>query len=197
MSEDPAMSGLNWYTYCYNNPIYFFDPTGLEQIVVSGGAYHPGDGKPYQYEFVDSALLQISQLDGGATLLVADTGWTPGQRDAIVQAAEDRGIKLVLFSSTEQLTSYINTGRIDGSGNRANDPITGFYVFAHAYDVTAGHYAITFGLDMHGNAIQNLSWYTEDMTTNISSSAFASGCVSYFYSCRTGNTFGNGNFAQK
>ena len=27
-SEDVARDGLNWYTYCYNSPIAYFDPSG-------------------------------------------------------------------------------------------------------------------------------------------------------------------------
>ncbi len=29
ITEDPIQDGLNWYAYCYNNPITFVDPTGL------------------------------------------------------------------------------------------------------------------------------------------------------------------------
>ena len=29
IGEDPARDGLNWYVYCYNNPLAFIDPTGL------------------------------------------------------------------------------------------------------------------------------------------------------------------------
>ena len=32
LSEDPARSGLNWYTYCNNNPIIFIDPSGLVAV---------------------------------------------------------------------------------------------------------------------------------------------------------------------
>lgn len=193
MSEDPIQSGLNWYTYCYNNPIRFYDPSGLEQIVVSGGAYHPDNGSPYQYEFVDSALLQISNLGGDATLLMTNAGWTETQYNAIVQAAADRSINLVWFSNTDELTNYINTGGINGSGNRANDPITDFYVFAHGTDSGTGNYAITFGL--YTNKDEQLSWSTGDISS-INSSAFSSSAVSKFYACRTGNTFSTGNFAQ-
>ena len=30
MTEDPIRDGLNWYTYCGNNPVMFVDPWGLE-----------------------------------------------------------------------------------------------------------------------------------------------------------------------
>jgi len=61
LTEDPAYDGLNWYTYCANNPIAFVDPWGLEFVVVAGGAFHEGEGK-YQFEFVDCALKQIEVL---------------------------------------------------------------------------------------------------------------------------------------
>ncbi|MEM1485593.1 RHS repeat-associated core domain-containing protein [Oscillospiraceae bacterium PP1C4] len=32
-AEDPARHGLNWYTYCGNNPVVFVDPTGCYYIV--------------------------------------------------------------------------------------------------------------------------------------------------------------------
>lgn len=193
LSEDPAQSGLNWYTYCYNNPIFFFDPSGLEQIVVSGGAYDASDDNPYQYTFVDSSLLQISKMSGGATLLIADAGWSDDQRSKIVQAAADRGINLVWFKNMGEFSNYINYGGIDGTGNRANDLITSFYVFTHGGDYGEGNYALYFG--MNSDRHYQLSWFT-DKISNIYGSAFSSNAVSYFYSCRTGNTFNNGNFAQ-
>jgi len=30
--EDPARAGLNWYTYCSNNPVNFIDPWGLVEV---------------------------------------------------------------------------------------------------------------------------------------------------------------------
>ena len=33
--EDPARAGLNWYTYCNNNPIAFIDPWGLDAILIN------------------------------------------------------------------------------------------------------------------------------------------------------------------
>ena len=34
-SEDPARSGLNWYTYCGNNPVIYADPFGLDAIYIT------------------------------------------------------------------------------------------------------------------------------------------------------------------
>jgi hypothetical protein len=173
--------------------VVFIDPWGLEKLVVSGGAYHYGNGD-YQYEFVDSALLQISILGSGTTLLIANAGWNEEQYNAIVQAAADRSINLVWFSNIDNLTNYINTGGINGSGNRANDPITSFYVFSHGTDGFTGNYAITFGL--YAPEADQLNWTNGDIS-GIKGSAFANGVTSVFYACRTGNTFsGNGNFAQ-
>ena len=166
----------------------FFDPWGLENIVVAGGAYHQGEGD-YQFEFVDSALKQIKDMGGDATLLVANAGWSSDQYDAIVQAARERGINLLWFSSIESLTRYINYGRY-----RTIDPITSFYVFAHGTDSGTGNYAITFGL--YTNKDEQLRWYISDIS-EINRAAFAINVVSYFYTCRTGNDFDNGNFAKK
>jgi RHS repeat-associated protein len=32
ITEDPAKDGLNWYAYCFNNPLRYIDPTGLIPI---------------------------------------------------------------------------------------------------------------------------------------------------------------------
>ena len=32
ISRDPAGDGINWYTYCRNNPLALVDPTGLEVV---------------------------------------------------------------------------------------------------------------------------------------------------------------------
>ena len=31
-AEDPVRDGLNWYTYCANNPVRYYDPSGLSFI---------------------------------------------------------------------------------------------------------------------------------------------------------------------
>ncbi|MDR0469933.1 MAG: RHS repeat-associated core domain-containing protein [Peptococcaceae bacterium] len=42
LSEDPIHSGLNWYTYCGNNPIIFIDPFGLAEVIARSYAEYFG-----------------------------------------------------------------------------------------------------------------------------------------------------------
>jgi len=39
ITEDEAQDGLNWYTYCINNPIALIDPSGHYYIVKDGNSY--------------------------------------------------------------------------------------------------------------------------------------------------------------
>jgi hypothetical protein len=42
LSEDPIRSGTNYYTYCFNNPIAYLDPSGL--VTVNARDYAEGFG---------------------------------------------------------------------------------------------------------------------------------------------------------
>ena len=37
ISEDPAEDGLNWYAYCRNDPVMYFDSTGEAATAIVGG----------------------------------------------------------------------------------------------------------------------------------------------------------------
>ena len=63
-AEDPARDGLNWYTYCADNPVRYYDPSGLDAILITAddSAVHCGhssvlvqdsDGNWYYYYWGD------------------------------------------------------------------------------------------------------------------------------------------------
>ena len=56
ITEDPIRAGINWYTYCGNNPLSFIDPAGLD--VGSPGM----DATPHYNEIINSRK-QISGYD--------------------------------------------------------------------------------------------------------------------------------------
>ena len=67
LSEDPAGDGLNWYTYCGNNPVVFVDFTGLAPTVMEAAlmaqhVYAPYDGVAYE---LSGGWAQIDTLTGG------------------------------------------------------------------------------------------------------------------------------------
>ena len=69
-AEDPARDGLNWYTYCADNPVRYYDPSGLDAILITAddSAVHCGhssvlvqdsDGNWYYYYWGDkNAFLE-------------------------------------------------------------------------------------------------------------------------------------------
>ncbi len=38
VSEDPAKHGMNWFAYCHNNPVSYFDPSGKDETLGELGA---------------------------------------------------------------------------------------------------------------------------------------------------------------
>ena len=191
--EDPARAGLNWYTYCSGNPIAFFDPWGLEKIVVSGG-YFNNSGDKNKYLFIDSAIAELWKYNGKelATILIADVGLTKNDKDIIAGYFNGYNVQIKYFTDVQELNDYINKG---SNNNRADDPITSFKVFSHGYkgSLEFGH-----GYYADGSLEKaKLSWTIEminDSQFGINSSAFKK-TDSIFYSCNTG-TGGATSFAQ-
>ncbi len=56
--EDDPLS-LNYYTYCYNNPVNLSDPTGLDSYILYDTTAVSGDGK---HTFKDEADIRAKQL---------------------------------------------------------------------------------------------------------------------------------------
>ena len=56
LTEDPARDGLNWYTYCGNNPVAFVDPWGLDGFL-------SGDPQYWETTFNEMQMLTDDKLD--------------------------------------------------------------------------------------------------------------------------------------
>ena len=194
--EDPIGSGLNWYTYCGNNPIMFIDPSGLEYIVVSGGTYDTNGG--YDYEFIEPAIKKLRELidlnDGESIAwIVADEGWSKADKKRfqllvdILNSSTDANVTLKMISYKDELIDYINYK--NGNDSRANDKIKEFTLFSHGFpDGT-----VSLGYNYEKQYNTNLD-ITKSDTLRIFESAFDNP-NSAFYSCNTG-TGGSNSFAQ-
>ena len=53
-AEDPIRSGLNWYTYCVNNPLAFIDPWGLAEVAARAFAEGYGASVQWNYNYSSS-----------------------------------------------------------------------------------------------------------------------------------------------
>ncbi len=86
-SDEPL--SLHLYSYCGNDGVNEWDPSGHDEIVVSGGIYKKEKHKQYPYEFIESALKKISDLDrqGKKNIIwyIADNGWTKEEKKKIRQ----------------------------------------------------------------------------------------------------------------
>lgn len=185
-TEDPVRDGVNWYSYCGNNPVMFVDPFGLEQLVVSGGAY--GKNRGYKYNFIEPAIKDLYRLVAenknkeSITWLVADEGWTNQDKERFTRIANgDLKISLKFFSSADNLITYLN----EGGGNRKNDPITKFIVYSHGFEDY-----VSFGYN-YSDYNRNLN-FNKSYISKLKKSAFKN-ANSRFESCNTGT--GDNSFA--
>ena len=178
-TEDPILAGLNWYTYCGNNPIYFYDPFGLEKIVVSGGKYDDDPTKTYQYEFIDSALYQIVQWkdtsDEAITWAISTAGWSEEDITKFITVADEYGVNLLLFDNVDTLIDYINNG---GTVTRSEDLISEIYIFSHGFSNS-----VSFGYHQENEANYRLSIKKVGL---LDASAFKEGAFTVFFSCNAG-----------
>ena len=81
IGEDPAQDGANWYIYCYNNPLAFIDPSGLDPITSpnykkwpSGNAGTVSAEKPPLGYGLCKALAAFINFGGTGKLVTALTG---------------------------------------------------------------------------------------------------------------------------
>ncbi|MDP4093472.1 MAG: RHS repeat-associated core domain-containing protein [Bacillota bacterium] len=185
-----SILSLNLYTYCLNNPILFLDPSGHEQIVISGGKYSEKKSD-YPYNFIETAIKRLRELkkansSESITWIIAMTGYSDSDRKRFIEDANDIGINIRFIHSNGDLLDYIN---IKDGGNRQEDKITEFDVFAHGY-------VGSIELGLHQPDEKNLSFSINDIK-NIDKNAFNNPNAK-FYTCNTGTSVNGGNsFAQE
>ncbi len=147
---DPIKKGLNWYAYCRNNSLKYFDPLGSEKIVVSGGVYSEDklEDDAYYYEFVDAAIAQIiewNSLDSNESIMwiIADNGWTELNKKELMKAAKSLGVDIQFITDKSELIEYINNKDGDIS-ERAEDKISDISVFSHGINLDGGVISLGF-----------------------------------------------------
>lgn len=204
-SEDPAMSGGNWYAYCGNSPLKHIDPDGLENIVVSGGL----DGtENFDYNFIETAIRQIVEWktvsDESISWVVANWNYSTKDLQNFREVADTYGVNLIVIDDKKELFNYIN------KPGRSDDLITDMAFYAHGtafdvpgtvqnpgheneYAVAMGYSGVNDGKHPHNN---NLNIFASDLSSDYSS-AFAADNRTFFGSCRTGNKFGGVIFGQE
>jgi hypothetical protein len=193
-TEDPLRDGNNWYMYCQNNPMTWIDPTGWEKLVISGTDEMNGHHSPYN--FIETAILQLKELTKDnpegekITWLIADEGWNDEEKVQFQKTADELGVNLVFFKTTDELEKYINHGEetSDRHGMREKDKITKIIIFAHGRPDQ-----IMFGKS--GSQLSSLD-FTEEDILSLDSQAFDENVETIFYSCRATNGMSD-SFAQK
>ena len=218
-SLDPVMDGLNWYEYCRSNPLKYTDPTGNEEIVVSGGHtsgdYKIGeDGKPRPYEeftnqFIETALHDIGRKVEVQRVLLSATGfsykpeeitwivmnynYTDDEISKFKEAVSQNRVQLKVLNSKEEFIDYINNknGEVD---SRTEDPITSMSFFSHG---VPGSLAFSYDSKkrQQSKEYKDLYFNTEDID-KLNSSAF-NNTFTRFYSCNTGTEVNKKSFAQE
>jgi RHS repeat-associated protein len=129
------------YAFSFNNPILFWDPTGMEGIVVSG---QPGDHDNERHFLVnglDRAKKMQKKYDKAgngekATWIVYNNGdpenggYSAEVMDEYKKEAGEAGIELKVVSSSDEIVDYVNEKT--GGDSRSKDQISDFAYVGHA-----------------------------------------------------------------
>ncbi len=176
--NDEPMS-LHLYTYCGNDGVNAWDPSGHEEIVVSGGVYKKSKKMraEYYWEFIEPALKKISELSAAnkekIIWLIADKGWDENDKKLIFDAAKVyTGVKVKFFVDKRKFINFFKYLRVT-----KREKIHSFTVFSHG---EPDH--LMFGYDYATNN-PRLLVEMEDIIF-FRKKSFAKDVESKFYSCR-------------
>ena len=93
-AEDIIHSDLNWYNYCYNNPVKYFDPLGLESYVYyDPDIFGEGTGK----KFAESMKRDLDAKYGEGNAILVPTKTASGFTDSWNQMDDNGKIDTVVI----------------------------------------------------------------------------------------------------
>ena len=193
------LTSLNLYVYCMQNPLYYSDPNGHEQIVVSGGN---DDDSAFDYQFIETGIKNLNDLiaDGvpadDITWMVVEAGYSSTDLDNFQNTADNLGINYVGIANKEQMIDYINN---KGSENmRADDRITYMSFFSHGRSQKYSNIKenqLSFAYNIGEEERDDINFMQSDIS-RLESDAFDS-TLTTFYSCNAGTRDEDGmSFAQ-
>lgn len=131
---------LNRYNYCISSYLNYVDPSGNENIFISGSDKKEEDSKTYKYRFIETALHDIDEfLKNGLgspdsiTWMVFTGGYTVADIENFKNTADKLGIHFVGIKDRAEFVNYINYKNIEecNSDDRESDLITYVSVFSH------------------------------------------------------------------
>jgi len=96
LTEDPIRSGLNWYTYCSNKPLFYLDPFGLAEIAV----------RDYLEQWGVTVNWTGNSVKNGATYATVNVSYNGNYLQTMTGKIDLNTGKMVLDDSV--LSAYIN-----------------------------------------------------------------------------------------
>ncbi|MGV3616618.1 MAG: RHS repeat-associated core domain-containing protein [Fimbriimonas sp.] len=95
LSEDTAMAGINWYTYCSNDPVNMVDETGMQEDTYQSISRWWGPATAIATIIATCALSSVARLKG-----LTDTGflivwWLGDLHDAVNASCGDGDTRII------------------------------------------------------------------------------------------------------
>ncbi|MCM1237473.1 MAG: RHS repeat-associated core domain-containing protein, partial [Ruminococcus flavefaciens] len=184
--EDESLS-LHLYTYCENDGVNAWDPSGHDEVIVSGGKYKESK-EGYYYEFIEPAMKKINELKANGKKniywYIANNGWSQKDMRTFTDFAKGKAT-IVFFWGKTGLCNYINSD----VRKKKKRKINSFTVFSHGF---IGK--VAFGYN-YVSANPHLTLENEDIE-KILPRSFSKNAYVSFYSCNTA-TGGKDSFANE
>ena len=131
ISEDPILSGINWYAYCNNNPINATDPTGkmvedpLEASAIGGTIEGGGGFAAMVKTYIENKVYDLMSKYVAATLVSSGAAASEGVLESegymswIVQTRAFGPLKVAIDWSMHAGCEYIHWNFTKSNGQPA------------------------------------------------------------------------------